>query len=64
MVRDSEVNPCREHQAHLGEHKHPLSTEFDRCAPSVLAFSSRDAALSFARKHGGQVLTFAQWWGE
>jgi hypothetical protein len=65
LVENSDVNPCLDsHQAHLDEHKQPLMAHFDRCTPSVIAFSSRDAAVAFAKEHGGRVLTFANWWRE
>ncbi len=33
---------------------------WDRCMPSLLAFTTEDEAKSFRRQHGGEVLTFAQ----
>jgi nitrous oxide reductase accessory protein NosL len=38
---------------------HPTATEYDRCAPGLLAFARREDALRFATQHGGQVLSFA-----
>jgi hypothetical protein len=59
LVRGSELNPCRDNKGHTSHDKQPLHVHFDRCAPGVLAFSSREAAAAFARRHGGQVTQFA-----
>jgi hypothetical protein len=60
LVRGSGVNPCSDSKAHLSHDKQPLHVHFDRCSPSVLAFSSHAAAAAHAQKHGGQVLRFTQ----
>jgi hypothetical protein len=59
LVRDSEVNPCKDSKGHMSHDKQPLHVHFDRCAPSVLAFATRESALAFARRHGGQLTRFA-----
>ncbi|MCW5979784.1 MAG: hypothetical protein KIT09_17015 [Bryobacteraceae bacterium] len=64
LVAGSDLTPCLHHHAHLDEHKQPLVKHFDRCTPSVIAFANRNAAIAFAREHGGRVLTFAQWWSQ
>lgn len=33
-------------------------TVYDRCLPSVLAFAEPEAAVAYAAKHGGHVLSF------
>ncbi|MFN0171519.1 MAG: hypothetical protein ACKV22_34310 [Bryobacteraceae bacterium] len=58
LVRNSDVNPCRQHHPAVGENNQPLEACFDRCAPSVLAFPDQKAAGAFAGRHGGQVLRF------
>jgi len=63
IVRGSEINPCLQHGPHgpaLDPDKQPVHLHFDRCSPSLLAFSSDSAARAFAREHGGQVLRFAE----
>ena len=59
VVRNSDVNPCLQHHPVVGENSQPLEEHFDRCTPSVLAFSNRTEAQGFAREHGGQVLRFS-----
>jgi len=59
VVRNSDVNPCLQHTPAIGENQQPLESHFDRCNPSVLAFSDRSAAAGFAVHHGGQVLKFS-----
>ncbi len=59
-VEGSDVHPCR------GIASDPprddrgccLLPKYDRCEPSVLAFSSRDAAARFAAAHGGTLTTW------
>ena len=64
VVRNSDVNPCLQHHPAVGENSQPLQAHFDRCSPSVLAFSDRNAAGAFAREHGGQVLRFTDFASE
>lgn len=59
VVRNSDVNPCKSHEAAMTPDKQPLQTDFDRCSPSILAFRNLKAAQSFAAEHGGQILRFA-----
>lgn len=59
LVRGGDVNPCAGHAMHLHPDKQPMQTQFDRCSPSLLAFSGFDAARAFAAEHGGQVIRFA-----
>ena len=57
-VQGSDVNLCRQHPVLTDSQKQPASMQFDRCSPSVLAFSSRQAAETFSREHGGRLLSF------
>lgn len=59
VVSDSDVNPCKSHEAAVTSDKQPLRTHFDRCSPSILAFRDMKAAQTFAAEHGGQILRFA-----
>lgn len=56
VVAGSDVIPCSQHQPHIDQNKQPVALEFDRCAPSILPFASRDEAAIFARNHGGRVV--------
>ena len=58
VVRNSDVNPCKSHEAAVTPDKQPLQTHFDRCSPSMLAFRDMKAAQTFAAEHGGQILRF------
>lgn len=60
LVRGSEVHSCSHITTPMGADKHPLDTHFDRCTPSLLAFSTKEAAQAFALKHGGQALPYDQ----
>ena len=59
LVRGSDVNSCSHHPAAVGLDKQPVEAHFDRCSPSLLAFSGKAQADAFAREHGGQVLRFS-----
>ena len=59
IVRGSDRTSCTHHQAPIGPDKQPVHAHFDRCSPSLLAFSSREKAVAFAREHGGKVMPFA-----
>ena len=62
VVRGSSVNPCMEHgahEAHFSADKRPLATQYDRCTPSLLAFSDKGRAEAFARRFGGTAVSFA-----
>jgi hypothetical protein len=58
LVRGSDVNPCAAHGMHVNLDKRPMQAQFDRCSPSLLAFSGREQAQAFAGEHGGQVIRF------
>lgn len=60
IVRGSRVNHCldMEPAPRVEDVGHPAHMDFDRCAPSMIAFGTPDAAARFADKNGGAVLTF------
>ncbi len=67
FVVGSNVNYClRQHSVFdpqrnvLDDAKTAGALEFDRCSPSILAFSSRSAAAQFAERQGGRLLTLEQ----
>lgn len=60
IVRGSDVNTCAEQHGPVDPDKQPTMVHFDRCSPSLLAFSGRDAAARFASEHGGDVLSFSE----
>ena len=47
-------------QARVSKPMDPIYREWHRCLPSVLAFSSRGAAVRFEERHGGRVQTLAE----
>ncbi len=57
LVRGSDVNPCLAHEPEVltDMEKQPAAITFDRCAPSILAFATREAAEDFIREHGGEL---------
>ena len=59
VVQGSDVNLCLQHPMLTDSQKQPASMQFDRCSPSVLAFSSRETAVAFRQEHGGRLLTFS-----
>ena len=59
LVRGSEANLCTHPHPLVSEEKQPLDVHFDRCAPSILAFRSREEAEAFRQEHGGEVLRLA-----
>ncbi len=62
-VEGSDVTPCSSmHGATPPKDERGccMSSVYDRCLPSVLAFRARDRAEGFAREHGGIVKTLAQ----
>jgi len=59
LVRGSDVNICARQHGPVDPDKQPTVVHFDRCSPSLLAFARRDAAVRFAREHGGELLRFS-----
>jgi len=60
VVRDSDVNLCLGHRPALDQDKQPMYSRFDRCSPSILSFRGKGSAESFAKAHGGRILSFAE----
>ncbi len=58
LVRGSEMSSCSHHTTQLAPDKQPVQAHFDRCSPSLLAFSTKAAAVRFARQHGGEVVPY------
>ena len=59
VVQGSDINLCLQHPMLTDSQKQPASMQFDRCSPSVLAFSSQEAAEAFRQEHGGRLLSFS-----
>lgn len=59
VVQGSDINLCLQHPMLTDSQKQPASMQFDRCSPSVLAFSSQEAAEAFRQEHGGRLLPFS-----
>ena len=60
-VVGSDVPTCAEQPSvKVDETKHPLPAHYDRCAPSIVAFGTRQRAEEFARKQGGKVATLEE----
>ena len=59
LVQGSDINLCLQHPMLTDSQKQPASMQFDRCSPSVLAFSSQEAAEAFRQEHGGRLLPFS-----
>ena len=60
LVVGSAVNHCLRVGPLVDEHKAANRLEFDRCSPSVLAFSSKAEAREFLAKNGGRLSTFEE----
>ena len=60
IVLESRVNLCMRMETHMHPDKQPVPLEFDRCAPSMIAFRSRAGAENFARQNGGMVRSFRE----
>lgn len=63
-VDGSDVTPCSAMHASTGPPRDErgccMRPVYDRCLPSLLAFSTRDRALAFVREHGGKPTTFGE----
>ncbi len=61
FVEGSDVHPCRgvADTQPRDERGCCLSAAYDRCEPSVVAFSTHGAAAKFMDRHGGLVTTWA-----
>jgi hypothetical protein len=60
VVKGSDVNMCARTHGVIDADKRSAPVHYDRCAPSLIAFSQRSEALQFAGKHGGEVLPFSE----
>lgn len=58
-VMGSDVNHCMRDHVLMDHHKEPSELQFDRCAPSILAFRNKRAAEAFQGRHGGAVTKFS-----
>ena len=58
VVKGSDVNMCAHTHELIGADKRPADIQYDRCAPSLLAFAQEREAIQFSRRHGGTVLPF------
>ena len=59
LVRGSDTNQCTHPHPLTDDAKQPLPIHFDRCLPSMLSFGTRQAAETFQREHGGELLRIA-----
>jgi hypothetical protein len=60
IVKGSDVNMCATARELIGPDKQQAQVHFDRCSPSLLAFSRRSDAAQFCREHGGEIQPFNQ----
>jgi hypothetical protein len=56
LVEGSDVNFCLKDSVRMGQHKEADPIQFDRCSPSIIAFSHLQAATDFIGIHGGSLL--------
>ena len=56
LVRGSNVNPDMHSQPLVDAESQPHPVHYDRCAPSLLAFQTRQQAEAFRRENGREVL--------
>lgn len=59
-VEGSRIILCSKHEPLLDQSKHPYEPVFDRCVPSLYAFTRREDAEAFAAANGGLVLRLDQ----
>jgi hypothetical protein len=59
-VEGSGVIPCLRPHEMANRDGLVVPLDFDRCSPSIIAFSSRSSADKFASEYGGRVGTFLQ----
>ena len=57
-VEGSDVVPCVHSHPMLNPDGQPIPMAYDRCSPSIIAFTDRTSAERFAHEHGGQIDTF------
>jgi hypothetical protein len=60
LVRGSDVNMCVRAHELMDADKRPADLRYDRCSPSLLAFTKRSEAIQFVREHGGEIMPFSE----
>ena len=60
VVKESRVNMCVRQHMLLDETKQATPMDFDRCAPSLVAFARKEAAETFVREQGGTIVPFRE----
>jgi hypothetical protein len=60
VVKGSDVNMCAQAHEMIDADKRPVDVQYDRCAPSLLAFAQEREAIQFSREHGGTVHPFRE----
>lgn len=60
FVVGSDVSPCTHAMMHVGAEGKASPVRWDRCLPSVLAFSTEESAEAFRAQHGGRLRSLAQ----
>lgn len=60
FVVGSDEHPCSGQPVLMAEPGAPLPAHYDRCLPSVIAFTKVEGAQEFAREHGGSVERWTQ----
>jgi hypothetical protein len=60
VVKGSDVNMCAHAHELIDADKRPADVQYDRCAPSLLAFAQQGEAIQFSREHGGTVHPFRE----
>ena len=60
VVKGSDVNMCAQSHEVIDADKRGANVHYDRCAPSLLAFSQEREAVQFTREHGGTVHSFRE----
>ena len=60
VVRASDVNMCERTRELVDADKRSADLHYDRCAPSLIAFAGRSAAVLASELHGGEVLAFKE----
>ena len=60
LVVGSGVNHCLRHEPLLDQQRAASRLDFDRCSPSVLAFSSEGEARVFVVNNGGRLSRFEE----
>ena len=59
-VSGSDVNPCANPEARRDAYGCCAVKGFDRCMPSLIAFTTRADAQSFQKQHGGDLQNWEQ----